>query len=169
MRKKLKDINTSHYEALSRLFVLQVALVAACVLGAVNGPDSASAFLFLLNLFVWPLVAAWPARRGWMLRGAVTNGFAILFLLAYYSYAKGRFDEWLSMLPVLVFGLVSGMAGGGLVDRWRSQRQQDSFDDNKLTPSTLVFPRTPALQDGATAGVHVSEWQSVSPLTSLRP
>ena len=126
MRNMLKGINARHHEALSRLFVVQVAIAAACFIVAVDGPHPASLFLILLSFFVWPLVAAWPARTGRLLRGAATNALALLFFTAYFAYQRDWLvtsRDWLVILTVLAFGMVSGIAAGGLVERRAGKRR----------------------------------------------
>ena len=144
MRNMLKGINARHHEALSRLFVVQVAIIAACYLVNADGPMERSGWLIFLSFFVWPLIAAWPARRGWMLRGVVTNGLAILFTIAYIAYFKvGVVADWLLLSTILAFGMVSGMAAGGLVERRRSRLRAVS---KGRSPSThLPLPSVTAL------------------------
>ena len=123
MRNRLKAINARHHEALSRLFVVQVAIVAACFFVAMDGPGPVTPFFFLLSLFVWPLVAAWPARTGRLLRGAATNALLVLFIYADSVFWWGwPVSQHIlkEFFTVLAFGMVSGMAAGGLVERRRS-------------------------------------------------
>jgi hypothetical protein len=123
MRDVLRRINARHHEALSRLFVVQVAFVAACYLVNMDGPRERSGWFIFLSFFIWPLMAAWPARRGRMLRGAVTNALAIILTVMYFIYFEGGIitADWLRLLTILAFGIMSGMAAGGLVERRRSR------------------------------------------------
>jgi hypothetical protein len=164
MQDKIRDINDRYHGLLSWLFVLQVAIIAACYLVNVDGPRERSGWLIFLSFFVWPLMAAWPARSGWMLRGALTNALAIIFTIAYVMYFKvGVVADWLLLSIILAFGMVSGMAGGGLVERWRSKWQTDKPRDFSLPQQPLVFPRATALPSAESATqVHVSAWQATS-------
>jgi hypothetical protein len=122
MRDGLRGINVKYHRALGWLFVLQVAIIAACYLVNVDGPRERSGWLIFLSFFVWPLIAAWPARCGWLLRGVMTNALAIIFTIAYFTYFRGGVADWLLLSTILAFGMVSGMAAGGLVERWRNKR-----------------------------------------------
>lgn len=179
MRDVLRRINARHHEALSRLFVVQVALVAACFLTMVDGPSPASPFLFILSLFVWPLVAAWPARNGRLLRGAMTNALAILFWLACIIYSDGWFvtlRDWRILLTILAFGIVSGMAAGGLVERWRTSRLCKT--DQRLgavaalplhpASASCVFPATTGLPIVSTC-CHTARASSIRPIRQNTP
>ena len=166
MRDMLKAINARHHEALSRLFVVQVAIVAACFLVAMDGPGPVTPFLFLLSLFVWPLVAAWPARTGRLLRGAVTNALLVLFIYADSVFWWGwPISQYIlkEFFTVLAFGMVSGMAAGGLVERRRSRQRALSAGQPRSTqlppPSVTAY----SYFNPAEFGCHASEHATVLP------
>jgi hypothetical protein len=120
----LRGIYTKHYEALSWLFVVEVAFVAAFFYETLAPIGLGRPFLLLLNIFVCPLVVAWPARNARLLRGAVINALFVLFLYAYLVYLRGwPVSQYIlrEFLTVLAFGMVSGMAAGGLVERRRGK------------------------------------------------
>lgn len=90
MRDELRRFYARHYETLSLIFIVEVAFVAAFFLEAVAHTQGlARPYIFLLSLFVCPLVVAWPARTARMLRGAATNALFVLFLFAYSVYLRG--------------------------------------------------------------------------------
>jgi putative membrane protein (TIGR04086 family) len=124
MREAVSGFYARHYETLSLLFIAEVAFVAF-FLEEVTSPGITSPFIFLLSLFVCPLVVAWPARNARLLRGTATNALFVLFLFAYSVYLRGwPVNQYLirEFLTVFAFGMVSGMAAGGRVERWRNKR-----------------------------------------------
>jgi hypothetical protein len=71
-----------------------------------------------------------------MLRGVVTNALANLLTIAYFARSAYIAPDWLNLTTIIGFGMVSGMAAGGRVERWRSKRAS-------LNPARPL-PLTPA-------------------------